>query len=621
VSGSSQATPVDQRVWLPRPRREDPSGPALGLIALLAVGFGVAATSGLWGDPAGRMVAGNVPDAIHYSWWLGHTPHALFQVESPFDTTDMNWPTGVGAMSNTTLLLPALLLSPVTVLGGPLLTLNILNLLAVPLCFAAAYWALRRVPGMSAGAASIGAACFAVSPAVVNSLTGHITMAFAPGLPIIMALGVEAWRTDHRRTSRFDEHSPLRVGLLLGLATLVQTFIGEEILFQAALGTALITIVAALSRPRQIRAASRRLVRALAVALAVFLPVAAYPLYLQFFGPHANHGSPFTKDYFGADLYSFFTPTEGVLLHTAADVQTTSYFPGGIEEHLAYLGWPLIVACLATIVLGWRWLAVRCVGVGLLFAAALSLGGRLWIDGVWTDHHFLYSLLQPIPVIEASLATRFGLLVAAFAGAVLAMGVQALRTGSRYRLLHPVSRSFATRRFGRTGITARAVAAVGVSAACLVPILPAEIPVTDAPAVPQWFTSDATELPRDTVVVVLPYPVATLPTAMRWQSESGYAFKMPGGYFLGPADDGQAYVGGSADPATARLLTQVQHTDQVPVITPAARAQARSDLDAWGADLIVLGPDSSFDALSQTVSELLGQKPVTKNGVEVWDLS
>lgn len=621
MSASPEITPVDQRAWLPRPRREDPSGPVLGFLALLAVGFGVAATAGLWGDPGGRMIAGNIPDAIHYSWWLGHTPHALAEVESPFETTDMNWPTGVGAMSNTSLLLPAVLLFPVTVLAGPLFTLNVLNLLAVPLCFAAGYWALRKVPGISSGAAAVGAACFAVSPAVVNSLTGHITMAFAPGLPILIALGVDAWRTDQRRTGRLDPNGPIRVGLRLGLVALAQTFIGEEILFQASLGIVLIMVTAAISLPRQVRAGARRLVRALAVALAVYLPFAGYPLYLQFFGPHANHGNPFTEDYFGADLFAFFTPTQGTLLHSDADLKTVSYFPGGLEEHLAYLGWPLIIFCLATIVLSRRRLPVRCAGVGLLFAAALSLGGRMWIDGVWTDHHFLYSLLQGLPVIEASLATRFGLLVAVFAGAVLAMGVQGLRTGSPYRLLHPVRSSLSSRRFRRTGITARAVAAVGASTVCLVPLLPASIPVTDAPTVPTWFTVDAPELPRDTVVVVLPYPVATLPTAMRWQSAADYAFKMPGGYFLGPASDGQAYVGGGADPATARLLTQVQYTGQVPVITPADRAQAEADLEAWGADMIVLGPDFSFDALSQTVSDLLGTKPITKNGVEVWDLS
>ncbi|GLY14601.1 hypothetical protein LWF15_06305 [Kineosporia rhizophila] len=615
MSASPQATPVDQRVWLPRPRREDPSGPVLVLVALAALGFGLAATAGLWADPAGRFVAGNVPDAIHYSWWLGHTPHSLGEVRSPFETQDLNYPTGVGAMNNTTLLLPAVLLAPVTVLVNSVLTLNILNLLAVPACFAAGYWALRKVPGVSSGAAAVGAAAFAVSPAIVNSLTGHITMALAPGLPILIALSVEAWRTDHRRSSRWDAHGPIRVGFWLGLVALLQVFLGEEVLFQAGLGALLILLTAAVFRPRQIKAGAARLARTLLVAFTVFLPLAAYPLYLQFFGPHAHHGSPFTKDYFGADVTAFFTPTPGVLLHRAADLENARNFPGGIEEHLAYLGWPLIITCLITIVLGWRMLAVRCAAVGLLVSAALSLGGRLWIDGVWTEHRGPYHLLQELPVTEASLATRLGLLVALFSGVLLALAVQGLRSGSRHRLLHPASRPS-----GRTNVTARAVGAVAVSVACLAPLLPAAIPVVDAPETPQWFTSQAQDLPNDTVVVVLPYPVPTLPTAMRWQSEAGYPFRMPGGYFLGPAEDGQAYVGGAADPATARLLSEVQYTGVARVVTPADRAQAQADLQAWGADKIVLGPDQASDALRRTVSDLLEQAPVSEGGVEIWEI-
>ncbi len=89
MSASAETTPVDQE---PRPpeetrwerllrllktRPDDPSGPVLVFVALVAFGFGLYATSGLWGGMASRVISGNVPDAMHYSWWLGHTPHAL----------------------------------------------------------------------------------------------------------------------------------------------------------------------------------------------------------------------------------------------------------------------------------------------------------------------------------------------------------------------------------------------------------------------------------------------------------------------------------------------------------------------------------------------------------------
>lgn len=129
----------------PRQRSARP-GIAIVVVALAALAAGTAATSGLWTDLSGRFVEANVPDGIHYSWWLGHTPHALGLGENPFRTLDLNWSEGVSAMNNTTLLLPAVLLWPVTALFGSLVSLNVLNTLAVPVCAAAGYWALRQVP-------------------------------------------------------------------------------------------------------------------------------------------------------------------------------------------------------------------------------------------------------------------------------------------------------------------------------------------------------------------------------------------------------------------------------------------------------------------------------------------
>jgi hypothetical protein len=603
------------------------------VVAAAALGFGIAVTSGLWSDPSDRMVAANVPDATHYLWWLGHTPHALGQLENPFRTVDMNWPEGVSAMNNTTLLLPSLLLWPVSWLADSLVSLNVLNILAVPACALAGYWALRQVPWSRPGApeaddragpdpgdpsstleepdpfgpdlaaeqarrelgrisrpaALVGGVAFGISPAIVNSLVGHITMAFAPGLALLVVLSVKAWHDDH----------PVRTGLLLGAVATAQVFTGEEVLFQAVVAAVLILLVAAISRPRAIGTGARRLVRSLAVAFAVFLPITAYPLYLQFFGPLKQEGSPFLLDFFGADVTAFTTPTSQVLLHTAEQEARSLKFAGGLEEHLAYLGWPLLITCLLTAVICWRRVPVRCAALSLLVAMLLSLGGRLWINGSWTERPGPYRLFQSLPVTEASLATRFGLLAALFAAALLAFAVHEIAT----RMTRPML---------------GAMLAAGLSLACLAPLVPVPLSVVDTPEVPRYFTTTARELPAESVVVVLPFPVATRPVAMRWQSAADYRFRMPGGYFLGPAPDGHAYVGGSADPPTALLLAQVAETGMPAVVTPQQQAQAVTDLRAWGASRVVLGPDPAQSALRQTVISLLGKEPQQIDGVDVW---
>ena len=60
------------------------TGPGVGLLALC--GFGLLVTAGLLRDLGGRMVDGNLPDAMHYSWWLGWTVHALGHLDNPLVT-------------------------------------------------------------------------------------------------------------------------------------------------------------------------------------------------------------------------------------------------------------------------------------------------------------------------------------------------------------------------------------------------------------------------------------------------------------------------------------------------------------------------------------------------------
>jgi hypothetical protein len=577
-----------------------PPGPGaaewrLDVVGLLAIcGYALIVTAGLLRDLDGRMVQGNLPDAMHYTWWLGWTVHALGNLDNPLLTSTMNWPQGVSAMNNTTLLLPAVVLSPVTALFGPLVTLNLLNVLSIPACALGAYWAARRI-GLRPASSLAAAATYAFAPAVVNSLVGHVTMSFAPALPVLVALSVDAWRGREGWSER-------RLGLVIGGVATAQVFVGEEVLFQAVLGAGIVLVVAALSRPREVRAGAERLARVLAWAFALFLPIAAYPLYLQFFGDLSHHGNPFLEDYYAADLTGFTTPTDRLWLHGAEDAAKVAKFPGGTEEHLAYLGWPLILTCVAVTL--WRWrddVRVRCASVGLVAAAALSLGGRLWVGGVWTQTRGPYAVLQEFPIVEASLASRLGLLAALFSAVLLGIAVEVVLT---------------------SGLTWRRPAAVALAAVCLLPILPRPLTTAEAPAVPEYF-ADAGRYIADgkPVLVVLPYPWAGQPVAMRWQSEAGYRFSMPGGYFLGPGPDGHAYVGGTADPETAQLLTNVANENAPATVTDAERARAAADLREWGADAIVLGPNGAQDALRTTVTDLLGREPERVGGVDVWTVS
>ena len=94
----------------------------LGLISLF---FSLYLTWHLLGDLPNRMVAGNPADIRLFTWYLEQDLQSVLHGHDPLFFTTMNAPAGVNGMWNTSLLLPALVMTPVTLLAGPLAAYNV----------------------------------------------------------------------------------------------------------------------------------------------------------------------------------------------------------------------------------------------------------------------------------------------------------------------------------------------------------------------------------------------------------------------------------------------------------------------------------------------------------------
>ena len=301
-------------------------------MALAAVYYllgALAVTLWLWRDPAGRTVAGNPYDADQLAWFFRYDATAIAHGHLPaLITTAMNAPQGVSVMWNTFMLLPGALLTPVTLLLGPQTALTVLMTAGFAGSALALFYVLRRW-AVSMPAAVLGGAVYGFSPAMLHSAIGHYDLQFAvlPPLMIHMVLCLATGRA-----------GPVRGGLWLGLLVAAQLFITEEILAATAIAAFLLTAVLAASRPRAVPAAARRVAAGLAVAAGVTAVIAGYPLWVQFFGPLRQHGSPFQLDYFKNDLSSFAVPSSYQLIHTAGSAATAARYQGQLPEYLGYLG-------------------------------------------------------------------------------------------------------------------------------------------------------------------------------------------------------------------------------------------------------------------------------------------
>jgi len=230
----------------------------------------------LWADPATRFVAPNAGDANLFAWYLRYAATAVSHGHLPaLVTSGMNAPTGVNLMWNTSLLLPGVLLAPVTLLLGPQVSLTVLTTAGLAGSATAMFVVLRRWR-VSASASALAGAVYGFSPALVHSAIGHYNLQFAVLPPLIVSAGVRLavgprLTVGPRRPAdgeRDDEGdggagwvAAMRTGAWLGLLVAAQLFISEELLLITALAGALFVVALAASRPL---AAIRRLLPALA---------------------------------------------------------------------------------------------------------------------------------------------------------------------------------------------------------------------------------------------------------------------------------------------------------------------------------------------------------------------
>ena len=520
-----------------RPRSGRRTVALAGVYYLLAA---LAVTLWLWRDPASRTVAGNPNDADQFAWFFRYDATAIAHFRLPdLVTTAMNAPQGVNLMWNTPLLLPGVLLAPVTLLFGPQVSLTVL-LTAGFAGSATAMFAVLRRWQVSVPAAALGAAVYGFSPALVHSAIGHYDLQFAVFPPLIADAAVRL------ATGRA---SALRGGLILGLLVAAQLFISEEIAFDAALAAAALVIVVAASRPRLVAPRIAALAGGAAIAAATVAALAGYPLWVQFFGPLPQHGSPFATDFFKNDLSGFVVPSSLMLFHTAGSAAQALRYQGQLPEYVGYLGWPLIAVLTAGALRFWRRLPVRACAVTCAVLLTFSLGGTLLASG---HQHAAVKLpwywLQGLPVLSVALPDRFSVVADGAAAALLAFCADAAR---------PVLASFAARRLPRLASGPRpAVIVMSCAVLAVLPIVPRPLPAVAATPPPAGWSATfaALRLPASAAVLVVPVPMSTFTEPLRWQADTGQPVTLVGGYFMGPAAGGRAATDGSGLPRAGRYL-------------------------------------------------------------------
>jgi hypothetical protein len=562
-------------------------------------------TSRILVHPAGTRQNGDVEDVNQATWFLRYSASAVEHFRLPaLVTTAMNAPHGVNLMWNTSLLLPGIVISPITLLFGPQVALTTLLIIGFTGSAAAMFFVLRRWD-VSLLAAAIGGALYGFSPALVNSGIGHYSLVLAI-LPPLMVDRVLRLATGRGR--------PVRDGIWLGLMAAAQLFISEEALVDAAIATVILLAVLAACRPHEVLPRIRPAAAGLAVAAVVGLVLGGRGLWVQFHGVPASGAAATTIINYHGKLtnlgtlpQAFINPSEGVLLHTHASAVVANNYPQPLPEYLAYLGIPLIILLVAAIVYFWQHLPIRVAGLTCLLLEWLAMGAKPLQPHVTLPKFLLpWQLLQHVPVIEGMVPDRLCILADAAAAAVLAFALDLARSGQ-----------FAPFANWRNG----AKIATGIAALALLPVIPAPyapVPATQLPA--GWTaTFAALHLSKDAPVLLAPYPYSGASAVMRWQAVSGEPTTMIGGDFIAPNQRGRlGRAGRSGMTPTSWYIDYLYYG--TPLEPVPSRAQINADLRTWRPAAVV-AVTTTTSSLGTFLIHIFGQPTTRIGSVLGWRLA
>jgi hypothetical protein len=560
----------------------------LGLYLLGAI----ALTWRLWADPVSRMQVGDVTDVDLFAWFIRYSAESVAHGSLPaLVTTAMNAPHGINLMWNTSLLLPGVLLTPVTLLAGPQTTLTVLLTLGFAGSAASLFWVLRRWD-VRIGPAALGGAVYGFSPALLAAAVGHYHLEFAvlPPLMIDAMLRIVTGRG----------HA-IRTGAWLGLLAGAQFFIGEELLVDTVFAAGVVLVVLVVMKPRAVTGLAGRSMAGLAVAAGVALVICGYALFVQFHGPLAQHGNPWKADHFRNRAAAFVTPAGNMVLHTSSGAAAIARHPAYVSEYVAYIGYPLLVVLIVAAVRYWRDLRVRVAAVACAVLEILSVGGTQVVHGVTVPPALLpWNWLAHLPVVSQMLPDRLSILADGLAAVVLAVAFDRALSAAQQP------------RWWRQGVP------VAIAAIAVLPLIPLPIQTTQAAAVPAGYRAAFARLalPRDARVLVVPVPYGHVSQALRWYADTGYPGSMNGGYFIGPNRKGKAmgYGGHKAQVIAKSIDALWQPSSQA---TSPTTAQMRRYVARWRPAAVV-AVTRRTSRLGRLLTAVFGPPTFSAGRVVVW---
>lgn len=547
------------------------------LVAYLAAGIALT-----W-PRASYLARGLLPetgDVSSYVWALWWTAHQVTHLANPWFTGHMAAPAGVQLGFDTTLPLPGLIMTPVTVAFGPSASFSLLTIVTPGLLCYAAYRAARLWLRTLTGAIAAGA-FFGLSSMLAFQDWTHLNIALgAISLPVTLEAAVWLRRRPGTRQA-------LVLGVVLGASVLVN----QETAVMAAIIAVLALAGWLARRPARDKAAAAAIaaVAALVVASPQLIAMLAQ---VRSGGAEASaHMLAVTSKKYGVGIGTLFAPAQRVAyygLHALAAASASSSHGQRTAEGMPMFGTILAAAGLLGLAASWRrrsaWLlALLWAGSAWLALGASFWAGKVqhlpdlqWWNGVRVSPVMPYAWVMRIPVLsafrEADRLAILGLLPAALlAGAA----VDWLRRRLRPAIGWPVI----------TVLAGLAVLEAGYSSGPQVGTMPTARPALTRPITAGHSGSIVVDVPYGLRGGIQEYGKQLAPPALVAATADGHPRAISYTSWV-PANTIKAI---SAHPFYAQLVKAQSGIPLAPARNPSGRQVTRQQLAAARADARTLG--------------------------------
>ena len=450
----------------------------------------------------------------------------------------------------------------------------------------AMWWAVRRWAPWPPARFAAGL-LYGFSPYLVAQGAGHVNLELVLLPPVVLALADDILVRQRRRA--------WLSGLLLGLVALAQLLTAEEILASTfVVACAGVVVLAVQHRRRLDKRRLRHALIGLGTAAGLLTVAAAWPLYVQFYGPGRVSAPVQDASPYAADVLGLIVPAT----HQLLGLSETSRWGVNDSENGSYLGLPLLLAlCL----LVWRYRSVAVVRFAAVLAAVawvLSLGERLHFAGRQYGVPMPFDVISQLPVLHNLAAVRLSLYVVLCGAVVVAVGLDRLYAEGWF-------------------VRHRVPAAVLV-ATCLLPLLPnGWYEYVDAKT-PAYFTSDAVgRIPEGALAYTYPVPRYPGSAPMSWQAQADFRYRSLGGYVISRGSSGGGTFAGNVT-VWERVVGQAGKPTGLDVPSQVQRRLLQEMTELHVRAILVADVDGSDD-VDRLVEELLG-RPADEHtgGVSAW---